>query len=188
MTPGGASGPTEQGVRGEQRSRHVRRAVPGGDPQLDRLTRGVEADDVHPGRGAGAERDHLQRVWIRRALPLGQARPTLVARWGSIRSAMASGGAGRPVGLGPAVPLEDVGVVVGEAPEAARRLVGDAVNRTTPTLKVGPTTTRMPEAAATAVSCVGRTAACDQPVVPMTRTRAPAAARGGRWAAARPRG
>ena len=121
-----AVGVRQQGVRGEQGSGHVGGAVPCRDAQLDGFTRGVEADDVHPRGGAGAEGDHLQHVRDpARPTPRPGAPGASSPRCGRIRSAMASAVPDGRSGLVRRCCSNDVRVVLGEAAEEARGLLGE---------------------------------------------------------------
>ena len=100
-------GARRQPVGGGEDPGRVGRAVARGEAQLDGLAGGIEADEVHPGRRAGPDRDDLEVVRS------GQPRMAVDDPLGQVAR-----GAGRPVELGPAMPLDEVRI---ERVDRARR-------------------------------------------------------------------
>ena len=103
--PGGARRAVEP-VGGGEDPGGVGRPIAGGQAQLDGLAGGIEADEVHPRRRAGPDRDDLEVVGGRQARVGGDDPPGEV-----------EGGARRSVALRAAVPLDEVRIERVERPE-----------------------------------------------------------------------
>ena len=114
----GARGVAREPVGGGQDPGGVGGAVARGQPQLDGLARGIEADEVHPGRRAGADRDDLEVVGRREPRVTGGDPPGEIDR-----------GAGRSVALRAAVPLEEVRIERLERPEELDRGLDEAAEQ-----------------------------------------------------------
>ncbi len=124
-------------VRRRQRARRVGGAVPGRQPQLDRLTGRVESHEVHPRRGSRAHDGHLELVGCRRPVATGIGDPALpgVRREDAARELL--GGAGGPVGFRPAVPLQEIRIEGLERPEERGRRVDQPPEEGHPEAEVG---------------------------------------------------
>ena len=158
--PGGR-GPRSQPVGGGQDPGGVGRPVAGRQAQLDGLAGGIEADEVHPGRRAGPDRDDLELVGGRRAAGAGRDPPGEV-----------DGGPGRPVALGASMPLEQVRVERVERPEQLDRGLHEPAEQHHAEAEVGGRDGRRARTAGAGRRPGARSAS--QPVVAMTRRRAPA--------------
>ncbi len=140
VMPGGP-GSAQQPVRRQERSGHVGRAVTRRDAQLERLTRAVEADDVHARVAAGAEGHHLQHVGIRRARALGQARLALGRQVRQQPLGDGQRGARRTVGLAcGGAARRRTGRSRGSAPKRRAASSASSPKRTAARLNVGATT------------------------------------------------
>ena len=159
----GSRGVAAEPVGGGQDPGGVGGSVAGGQPQLDGLAGGVEADEVHPGRRAGPDRDDLEVGRRRRG---AGARPT-------IRRASSGAVPDGRSRLRAAVPLEEVRIERRRAGRTARPPPRPAARTaTTPRLKFGAATAAAPCSAQERLDASADPPS--QPVVAMTNRRQPA--------------
>ncbi len=102
----GSRGERVEPVGGGEDPAGVGRAVARGQPELDRLAGGIEADQVHPRRLARPDRDDLEVVGGRQARMVRDDPADEVQR-----------GSGRPVALRASMPLDEVRIERLERPE-----------------------------------------------------------------------
>ena len=168
--PASAAQPWQPVGRGEHPGR-VCRSVASRQPELDRLAGGVEPDDVHPRRRAGAEADDLELVgggWrclclrnpTLRGVPLRDAAGEVSRAVPDGRSALARRCHSRTYGSNS-----------GERPNRSTAASTSRTNSATPRLKFEATTATAPRSRRTRHRPRGGRSS--QPVVAMTRRRHP---------------